>query len=148
MASQTHTTNVSRGRERVRLTARWTGAGRELVWAELYVAGELKGCGPTLVGVGGDLLHDCEMRLADGFEHSMLWRREGRFGVYVNRNGGEHLCGYLRRGPDLSVTPWAREAARFDTIEDARAEIQRRSLVESSFVRVGFITAYPCEVPA
>ena len=71
----TYTTNVSRGVERVRLTATLLADGTpSLLWAERYVRGELHGCGPSLVGVGGDILHDCQMRLDGLFDGSMLWK--------------------------------------------------------------------------
>jgi len=71
MTTETYTTNVTRGHERVKMTAH---IEHGLTWAELYVRGDLKGCGPTLAGVGGDILHDCQMRLLDLFEGTMLWR--------------------------------------------------------------------------
>ena len=69
------TTNVARGTDRVKLTAEMVDGSRSLIWAEHFRKGVLVGCGPTLAGLGGDLLHDCQMRLLDGFEDSMLWRR-------------------------------------------------------------------------
>lgn len=74
MNSKHTTTNITRGTTRIRLTADFRDGARSLVWAELYERGVLVGCGPTLAGLSGGILHDCEMRLADGFEDSMLWR--------------------------------------------------------------------------
>lgn len=65
-------TNVSLGHSRVKLTAVVRGEDLELQWCELYERGELRGCGPSLAGLGGDLLHQVNMRLLDD-PRSMLW---------------------------------------------------------------------------
>jgi len=73
----THTTNVNRGIERVKLSANLAEDGTAtLVWASHYRAGELKGCGPTLVGLEPELAHECSMRLESLFPGTMLWRSE------------------------------------------------------------------------
>lgn len=65
-------TNVSLGHSRAKLTAVVVGDDLELQWCELYERGELRGCGPSLAGLSGDLLHNAQMRLLDS-PQSMLW---------------------------------------------------------------------------
>jgi hypothetical protein len=72
MSMNKRTTNVNHLHSRVKLTARVVGNDLELQWAEHYERGVLRGCGPTLAGLGGDLLHLCQMRLVDA-PNSMLW---------------------------------------------------------------------------
>lgn len=75
MTTITHTTNVSQHHDRVKLSANLAPDGTvKLVWAEHYHKGQLKGCGPTLVGLDADLSHLCEMRLQSLFRGTMLWR--------------------------------------------------------------------------
>lgn len=73
--------------------------------------------------------------------------RGGAFGVYINEPKGEHLSGYLCASSARLITPWAREAQRFDTLEDAHAEIARRGIDRDTSVRPGRLTAYACWVP-
>jgi hypothetical protein len=72
----TYTTNVRRGVERVRITATIDRGYPDLLWCERYVRGELAGCGSSFAGLGGDMLHDCRMRLDSLFDGSMLWTED------------------------------------------------------------------------
>lgn len=75
----TYTTNVTRGTTRVKLTAELDRETPRLIWAERYDRGQLTGCGQSLAGLGGDVLHDCQMRLASLFDGSMLWSARPKF---------------------------------------------------------------------
>jgi hypothetical protein len=62
------------------------------------------------------------------------------FVVWMNHPRDAARCGYLRR--DDSTTPWVSHAAKFETIELARAEIVRLDVEESTSVKYARVTAY------
>lgn len=71
------------------------------------------------------------------------------YGIWINRPGGEHLCGYLIGGDsrcgNLCVSKDHYRALRFETIEEANTRIKSGGWENSTSVK-SHVTAYVCEI--
>lgn len=66
-----------------------------------------------------------------------------KFAVYVNPARGH--AGFLADAPlNDRLTAWRDQATKYDTIDQAKAAIDRRGWLNQPGVREGYTTAYVC----